>query len=36
MHAKAKIGAALLMLLCASTAFGVQRVVLVELFTNTS
>jgi hypothetical protein len=34
MHRKAKIGAALLMLLCASTAWGVQRTVLVEIFTN--
>lgn len=34
MHHKIKIGVALLMLLCASTAWGVQRAVLVELFTN--
>jgi hypothetical protein len=35
MHTKAKIAAALLVMLIASTAFAVQRVVLVEYFTNT-
>lgn len=36
MLTKLKIAAALLMMLGASAAFAVQRVVLVELFTNTA